>query len=95
MFMQQEMHDHDLVSDAVWHKHVPLKVFICAWRLFRNRWSTEDNLQRRGVIPLDAQLCISGCGHHERAEHLIIHCLTFGSLWQLVKSWIGVYSVGP
>jgi len=95
ILMQQEMHDHDVVSDAVWHKHVPLKVSICAWQLFRNRWSTKDNLLRRGVISIDAQLCISGCGQIETAEHLIIHCPIFGSLWQLVKSWLGVYSVDP
>ena len=76
MLMQHEMHDHDVVSDAVWHKHVPLKVSICAWRLFRNRWSTKDNLLRRGVIPIDAQLCISGCGQIETVtpifDYLII-----------------------
>jgi len=80
----------------LWHPNSDdgyTKVSICAWWLFRNRWSTKDNLQRRGIISLDAQLCISGCGQHETTEHLIIHCLTFGSLWQLVKSWLGVYSV--
>lgn len=86
MLMQQEMHDHDVVSDAVWHKHVPLKVSICVWRLFRNRWSIKDNLQLRNIIPLDAQLCISGCGQIETTEHLFIHCPIFCSLWQLVKS---------
>jgi len=80
MLMQQEMHDYDVVSDVVLHKHVPLKVSICAWWHFRNRWSTKDNLQRRGVIPLDAQLCVSGCGKNKTAEHLTIHCPTFGSL---------------
>jgi len=89
------MHDYDVVSDAVWHKHVMLKVYICAWRLFRNRLPTKDNLQRRGVISLDGQSCVAGCGHNEIAEHLIIHCPTFGSLWQLVKSWQGLYLVDP
>lgn len=65
------------------------------WRFFRNRLPTKDNLQRRGVIPLDAQLCVAGCGQNEIANHQIIHCPTFGSLWQLVKSWLGVYSVDP
>ena len=61
MLMRQEMHNHDVVSDAPWHKSVPLKVFICAWRLFRNRWSTKDNLVRRGVITNVTQLCVTGC----------------------------------
>jgi len=87
------MHGHDVVSVVAWHKHVPLKISIRAWRLFRNRLSTKDNLQHRGVIPLDAQSCVAGCGQNETAEHLIIHCPTFDSLWQLVKSWLGVYLV--
>jgi len=95
MLTRQEMHDHDAVSDAVWHTNVSLKVFICVWRLLHNRWSTNDNLQCRGVIPLEAQLCVSGCGQNETAKHLIIHCPTFGFLWQLVKSWLGMYSVDP
>jgi len=33
--------------------------------LFRNRWSTKDNLYRRGVILLDVKLYISGCGQIE------------------------------
>jgi len=74
------MHDHDDISEAVWHKSVPLKVSICGWRLFRNRWPTKDNLGHRGVIPLDSQLCVLGCGQNESATHLIIHCPTFGSL---------------
>jgi len=65
------------------------------WRLFRNRWPTKDNLGRRGVIPLGSLLCVLGCGQNETAEHLVIHCPTFGSLWQHVKSWLGVYYVDP
>jgi len=95
MLMRQEMHDHDNMLDAVWHKSVPLKVSICVWRLFRNRWPTKDNLWRRGVIFLDSQLCVSGCWQNETAAHLIIHCPTFASLWQSVKKWIGVYYVDP
>jgi hypothetical protein len=49
------MHNYDAVSDAVWHKHVPLKVSICAWRLLRNPWPTKDNLMHRGVISIDSQ----------------------------------------
>ena len=45
------------------------------------------------VITVDSQLCVSGCGQHESADHLIIHCPIFGSLWQHVKTWLGVYFV--
>jgi len=89
------MHIYDAVSDAAWHKHVPLKVSICEWRLLRNQWPTKDNLMRRGVISIDSQLCVSGCGDNESTYHLLIHCPTFGSLWQHVKAWIGVYLLDP
>jgi hypothetical protein len=62
MLMGQEMHVHDDFSDAVWHKSVPLMVSICVWRLLRNRWPTKDNLRHRGIISLDSQLCVTGCG---------------------------------
>jgi hypothetical protein len=95
MLMRKEIHVHDDVSDAVWHKSVPLKVSICAWHLLRNKWPTKNNLRRRGIISLDSQLCLSGCGQIELADHLIIHCPIFGSLWQHVKNWLGVYFVDP
>ncbi|XP_024626870.1 uncharacterized protein [Medicago truncatula] len=93
MLMRQEMHNHNVISDAPWHKSVPLKVYICAWRLFRNRWPTKDNLVRRGVITNDTQLCVTGCGKNETIDHLIIHCPIFGDLWQQIKTWIGLFSV--
>ncbi|AES96552.1 hypothetical protein MTR_5g038480 [Medicago truncatula] len=37
----------------------------------------------------------SGCGHDESASHLILHCDIFDSLWQNVRSWIGVSGVEP
>jgi hypothetical protein len=89
------MHVHDDFSDAVWHKSVPLKVSICAWRLLRNRWPAKDNLRRREIISLDSQLCVTRCRQLESADHYIIHCPIFGSLWQYVKNWLGVYSVDP
>jgi len=95
MLMRQEILNHAVISEAPWHKNVPLKVSICVWRLFHNRWPTKDNLVRQGVINNDNLLCVSGCGHNETLEHIIIHCPIFGNLWQLVKSWLGVYSMDP
>jgi len=39
----------------IWHKQVPLKVSIFAWRLLRDRLPTKSNLVMRGVI--DAEAC--------------------------------------
>jgi hypothetical protein len=49
----------------------------------------------RGIIPFDSQLCVSGCGSNESADHLVIHCPTFGEVWQHIRTWIGVHSVDP
>ncbi|GAU16203.1 hypothetical protein TSUD_298350 [Trifolium subterraneum] len=49
-------------TDLIWHKQVPLKVSVAAWRLLRNRLPTKDNLVRRHIIPQGAHLCVAGCG---------------------------------
>jgi len=83
------------VGDLIWHKQVPLKVSIFAWRLLRDRLPTKNRLLRRGVINGDVIMCVSGCGMAESAPHLFIHCATFGTLWHLIRSWIGMSSVDP
>jgi hypothetical protein len=76
------------VDDLVWHKQVPLKVSILAWRLLRDRLSTKTNMVTRVIILSEAQLCVSGCGGDESTQYLFLSCNTFGSLWALVRSWI-------
>jgi len=44
---------------SLWHKNVPLKVVLFAWRLFRDRLPTKDNLHRRGVLGQASMLCVS------------------------------------
>jgi hypothetical protein len=83
------------LNALVWHKQVPLKVSILAWRLLRDRLPTKLNLVRRGLLSVAAARCVAGCGHDESATHLFLHCDTFGSLWQHIRSWIGVDGVDP
>jgi hypothetical protein len=78
----------DVAEDLVWHKQIPLKVFIFVWRLFRDRLPTKTDLVTRGIISLEAHLCVSGCGGVESGQHLFISCSTFGSFWALVRSRI-------
>jgi len=40
----------DEVSDLIWHRYVPLKVSILAWRLLINRLPTKTNLMARGML---------------------------------------------
>ncbi|XP_024636621.2 uncharacterized protein [Medicago truncatula] len=79
--------------DLVWHKQVPLKVSVFAWRLLRDRLPTRTNLIARRVLSSDMSSCVAGCGHPESARHLFLLCDTFGSLWHLVRDWIGCFGV--
>jgi len=38
------------IGDLVWHKQVPLKVSILAWRLLRDMLPTKNNLLRLDII---------------------------------------------
>ncbi|GAU31822.1 hypothetical protein TSUD_58230 [Trifolium subterraneum] len=83
----------DDADKLIWHTHVPLKVSILAWRLLRDRLPTRVNLATRGILAPAAHFCVSGCGEAESAHHLFISCSTFGSLWTLLCSWIGIAPV--
>ena len=80
---------------TLWNKHVPLKVVLFAWRLFRDRLPTKDNLLRRGVIPYDSRLCIAGCNTVETSTHLFLHCPMFGTVWYLLFRWLGFSTAIP
>lgn len=65
------------VTNIIWHKVIPLKVTLFAWRLFRNRLSMKDNLFLLCVILIDYQLCAKGCGTIESVDHLLLGCVFF------------------
>ena len=73
---QEQSHLH-LNLELIWHKHVPLKVSIFAWRLLRDRLPTKEKLANRGIISLEARLCIAGCEHVEEISHLFLSCPSF------------------
>jgi len=56
---------------------------------------TKANLVNRGVILLEARLCVNGCRHVEDVNHLFLSCPIFGALWPLVTAWLGVEGVDP
>jgi len=85
---QETQHDGQDV-DLIWHKQVPLKVSIFAWRMLHDRLPTKSNLEARGVIGSEVCLCMSGCGLVEDARHLFLACSWFGSIGPLLWSWIG------
>lgn len=87
--------DHVVPISSLWHRDVPLKVILFAWRLFRDRLPTKDNLYRRPVIDVDAQLCVGGCGEVETSSHLLLRCTFFGCVWYNILRWLGLVAVLP
>ena len=82
---------HDFVpSDLLWRKDVPVKVSMFVWLLFRNRLPTKGNLFRRGILSQESQLCVGGCGLAETSHLLFLGSSFFGSIWHLVRLWLGV-----
>jgi len=79
----------------VWHKLVPSKVSLFAWRLLQNRIPTKSNLVHRRVLQPNVNLCVGGYGFIETADHLFLRCDLFGSVWGLVCQWLGVSHVSP
>ncbi|XP_024636253.1 uncharacterized protein [Medicago truncatula] len=80
----------DAVGLDVWHKCVPSKVSVFAWRLLQDRVATRANLVRRRVLQAVDNLCVGGCGYPETADHLFIQCTSFGQVWYLVCQWLGI-----
>ena len=56
----QELHNHDVPTNLIWHQQVPLNVSIFAWRLIWNSLSSKDNLVECDIISLETQHCVSG-----------------------------------
>jgi len=79
----------------LWHKDIPLKVVLFAWRLIRGRLPTKDNLFRHRIIGPDDGWCVGGCGMMETSPHLFLHCQFFGKVWHFIHLWLGVCSVIP
>jgi hypothetical protein len=79
----------------VWHKLVPSKVSLFAWRLLKDRIPTRTNLVSRHVLQPSDNLCVGGCGNIESADHLFIGCNLFGSVWYLICLWLGISFVCP
>jgi len=49
----------------------------------------------RGTLSHDNQLCMTGCGDLETAQHLFLSCPRFASLCDIVRSWLDLYSADP
>jgi hypothetical protein len=93
LLTSQDTPQVDREVDLIWHKQVPLKVSIFAWRLLRNRLPTRSNLLDRGIISDVDAGCLAGCDHLETSQLLFLTCGFYGLLWHAVWSSLGV--LGP
>jgi len=62
--------------EYTWHKDVLLNLSLFAWRLFRNRLPTKDNLSRRHNILLS--LHCARVGVEILNQQIICSCNIFG-----------------
>jgi len=95
MLTSQPVQTSEVLSDLIWHKQVPLKVSIFAWRLLWNRLPTKDNLCVHGAIPHDNQHCVIGRGDFETTHHLFRSCSFYVALWGQIRSWLGIATIEP
>ena len=61
----------DSAAEMIWHRQVPLKVSIFAWRLLRDK-STKLNLVNRGVISSEVSVFFRLRYTTELAQHLLL-----------------------
>ncbi|GAU22999.1 hypothetical protein TSUD_98280 [Trifolium subterraneum] len=90
LLTRTDMGVDEVPTDLIWHKQVPSKVSVLAWRLLRNRLPTKDNLVRRHIITPDAHFCVTGCGEVETAQHLFLSCPIFAPMWSSLRAWVGI-----
>ena len=79
----------------IWNKEVPLKISLFAWCLLRDSLPATDNLIKRHILHLNAQLCVGECGAIEDAKHLFLSCDFFGKLWHGISHWLGYNIMFP
>lgn len=74
----------------VWHKQIPLKVSILAWRLLLDRLPTKPNLLNCGILWSEAVIYSMTRGQAETASHLFLYCGMYAPLWQMVRCLRGL-----
>lgn len=71
---------------VIWHRLIPPRIQVFAWRLSHDALPSKQNLLRRGVQISDynCSLCNSA---PESSSHLFIFCGQTSSLWDKILSW--------
>lgn len=72
----------DKDSQIWWNLHLPLKIKVFMWMVFKQRITTRDQMIKRGW-PGNPQC--SFCSLPESVEHIFLHCQFVKFLW----FWMG------
>ncbi|RHN41893.1 putative reverse transcriptase zinc-binding domain-containing protein [Medicago truncatula] len=87
LFTTSDHNTKRVTTTTIWLKHVPLKVTLFAWRLFRNRLPTKDNLLMRGIIKMKQPFALADAEF--RSQQII-----FSSLAVILVSYGCKFGVG-
>ncbi|GKV49313.1 hypothetical protein SLEP1_g56069 [Rubroshorea leprosula] len=74
---------------------VPSKVAFFGWRLCLDRLPTKENLQKRGILLQEGELCEFCNGKKEEVNHLFCLCYNAWLTWTQVLRWWGLEFVLP
>ncbi|KAL8511876.1 hypothetical protein ACS0TY_018349 [Phlomoides rotata] len=80
--------------EFIWNKLVPSKVRVYAWRVLWERIPTISELQRRGILPQNANSnCIFCKSQVETVRHVIFECDFTYAVWMQCSRWMGVDTI--
>jgi hypothetical protein len=71
---------------------VSVKVSVFAWRFMENWIPALDNLFKMGILNIDAQHCVLGCGSNELLSRLSFACDMAHKVWCGVLHWLEIQS---
>ncbi|KAL5170075.1 putative ribonuclease H protein [Glycine soja] len=82
----------DSATKIIWTLKIPPRAIAFAWRIFKNRLPTKDNLRRRHVVLLsfNCPLCDM---EEESVGHVMYSCIKTRHIWWEALGWVN--RVGP
>ncbi|XP_057803688.1 uncharacterized protein LOC131019017 [Salvia miltiorrhiza] len=79
---------------SIWKAAAPHKARSTAWRIFKGRLATWDNLHKRQIqVPTAASLCPLCKSHPEDLKHLLFSCSFSMNIWKSILDWLGFQAV--
>ncbi|XP_057442575.1 uncharacterized protein LOC130734247 [Lotus japonicus] len=91
-----ELEEPILVFRALWQGTAPSNVLAFGWRVFWGRLQTQENMLRRGIIPIGENTSCLFCHEvEETPNHLLFNCFFSYQVWTLCYRWLGALTAFP